>query len=197
MEEQYIYLSQRGFDEFVAQLKAYFVAQVEGMGLTHNDLTDELKQKIENAGDSSFTGNYNDLTSLPTLDDHEIKGTLTSSELGLATIVWVNELIESLKALVSSAVNLKGSCKFAELPEPSESTYRDMYDVTDAFVTDDNFQVGPGKLYHAGTNVVVIRINDDEYKWDVFSGYINTSEFPLRSDFKEITSDHIRLEFAK
>lgn len=33
------------------------VDKVEGMGLSHNDLTDELKQKILTAGDSSFSGN--------------------------------------------------------------------------------------------------------------------------------------------
>lgn len=43
------------------------VDKVEGMGLSHNDLTDELKQKILTAGDSSFTGNYNDLTNKPDL----------------------------------------------------------------------------------------------------------------------------------
>lgn len=43
------------------------VDKVEGMGLSHNDLTDELKQKILTAGDSSFTGNYEDLTNKPDL----------------------------------------------------------------------------------------------------------------------------------
>ena len=43
------------------------VDKVEGMGLSHNDLTDELKQKILTAGDSSFSGNYNDLTNKPDL----------------------------------------------------------------------------------------------------------------------------------
>lgn len=43
------------------------VDKVEGMGLSHNDLTDELKQKILTAGDSSFTGNYDDLTNKPDL----------------------------------------------------------------------------------------------------------------------------------
>ena len=32
------------------------VDKVEGKGLSTNDLTDELKQKILNAGDSTFTG---------------------------------------------------------------------------------------------------------------------------------------------
>lgn len=43
------------------------VDKVEGKGLSTNDLTDELKQKILNAGDSSFSGDYNDLTNKPDL----------------------------------------------------------------------------------------------------------------------------------
>lgn len=43
------------------------VDKVEGKGLSTNDLTDELKNKILNAGDSSFSGNYNDLINKPDL----------------------------------------------------------------------------------------------------------------------------------
>lgn len=41
------------------------VDKVNGKGLSTNDLTDELLQKINNAGDSSFSGNYDDLTGKP------------------------------------------------------------------------------------------------------------------------------------
>ena len=42
------------------------VDKVEGKGLSTNDLTDELRQKILNAGDSSFSGQYSDLIGAPT-----------------------------------------------------------------------------------------------------------------------------------
>lgn len=42
------------------------VDKVEGKGLSTNDLTDELKEKILKAGDSSFSGNFNDLINKPT-----------------------------------------------------------------------------------------------------------------------------------
>ncbi len=43
------------------------VDAVEGKGLSTNDLTDELLTKLNNAGDSSFSGNYEDLTNKPDL----------------------------------------------------------------------------------------------------------------------------------
>lgn len=43
------------------------VDRIEGKGLSTNDLTNELLEKINNAGDSSFSGNYEDLTNKPDL----------------------------------------------------------------------------------------------------------------------------------
>lgn len=52
--------------------------------LSDNNLTDELKQKILDAGTGSFTGVYNDLIDLPTLNGITIKGALTLEQLGIA-----------------------------------------------------------------------------------------------------------------
>lgn len=61
------------------------VDKKEGYGLSKNDLTDELLEKINNAGDSSFSGNYNDLTNIPTLDGTQLKGPLTKEQLDIAS----------------------------------------------------------------------------------------------------------------
>lgn len=64
------YLDNNGLAHLWLLLKAKFsnkVDKVDGMGLSHNDLTDELVTKINNAGDSSFSGNYEDLTNKPDL----------------------------------------------------------------------------------------------------------------------------------
>lgn len=44
------------------------VDKVAGKGLSTNDLTDELLKKLQNAGDSTFTGNYSDLIGAPDID---------------------------------------------------------------------------------------------------------------------------------
>lgn len=50
------------------------VDKVEGKGLSTNDLTDELKQRILDAGSSSFTGVYDDLTTKPKINGKELVG---------------------------------------------------------------------------------------------------------------------------
>lgn len=71
------YLDQNGLLYFWNKVKAVFntkVDKVEGMGLSHNDLTDELKQKILDAGTGSFTGVYNDLVDKPKINNVELAG---------------------------------------------------------------------------------------------------------------------------
>lgn len=54
--------------------------------LSDNNLTDALVKKINEAGSSSFNGDYASLTSKPSIDGHEIAaGDQTAASLGLET----------------------------------------------------------------------------------------------------------------
>lgn len=90
------YLDLEGTSELVAKTKAFvrdgYVPKELKTGsasvykvLSDNNLTDELKKKIEDAGDSSFSGNYNDLTNIPTINGTSVTGAQTSASLGLAS----------------------------------------------------------------------------------------------------------------
>lgn len=78
---------------FLAKLKTLFVAKELKTGstdtykvLSDNNLTDELVTKIQNAGDSTFSGAYADLTGKPSIGGKEIaSGEQTAASLGLAT----------------------------------------------------------------------------------------------------------------
>lgn len=60
------------------------VDKVEGKGLSTNDLTDELKKKILDAGSSSFTGVYNDLLTKPKINGKDlVGGNNTLTDLGI------------------------------------------------------------------------------------------------------------------
>ena len=59
------------------------VDKVEGKGLSTNDLTDELKQKILDAGLSSFTGVYKDLVNKPKINGIELGEENALEDLGI------------------------------------------------------------------------------------------------------------------
>ena len=68
------FLDNNGLSHLVLLIKNMFVKKELKTGssstykvLSDNNLTDELVAKIQNAGNSSFSGNYNDLTNKPDL----------------------------------------------------------------------------------------------------------------------------------
>lgn len=91
---------------FLAKLKTLFVAKELKTGspntykvLSDNNLTDELVTKINNAGDSTFSGAYTDLTGKPAIGGKEIaSGNQTAASLGLATPADVTTAANNARA---------------------------------------------------------------------------------------------------
>lgn len=201
----YNYLDKSGLEDLWAKIKGKFVVQVPGKGLSTNDLTDELVEKINNAGDSSFSGDYDDLNYKPSIEGHDlIGGENSAASLGLATPndiatatsdmatqTWVegkgyattsnvNTLID---AAVATVYTPKGSVTdLSALAEKLTSgKVGDVYNITNAFTTDGTFVEGTGKSYPTGTNVVLISSSDTK-QWDVLAGNIDLSDYVTDDD---------------
>lgn len=84
---------------------------------------------------------------------------------------------QQIAAQISSTYKAAGSIEFASLPELNALIEGKVYNVTDAFTTNENFVEGTGKSYPAGTNVVCIDIGTDEFKWDVLAGMVDLSAY--------------------
>ncbi len=93
-----------------------------GKGLSTNDLTDELKAKILSAGDSTFSGDYNDLTNKPDLSIYgnkiesvKVNGvaqTITDKAVNIAVPTNNNQLTNGAgyqtASQVETAISAKG-----------------------------------------------------------------------------------------
>lgn len=69
------FLDLEGLTHLVGKIKELLRKKVDvvaGKGLSTNDFTDELKEKLMNAGNSSFSGNYEDLTNKPTIGNGKL-----------------------------------------------------------------------------------------------------------------------------
>lgn len=105
-----------GLSRAVENLKALFVAKEKKTGsqteykvLSDNNLTDELKQKILDAGSSSFTGAYSDLTGKPSIEGHEVKsGANTAASLGLETPSGAQSKADAAKSAAVTEVKALG-----------------------------------------------------------------------------------------
>ena len=83
---------------------------------------------------------------------------------------------DKISAAISAVYKPAGSTTFANLPAPAAGVLGNVYNVTDAFTTTDQFVEGAGKDYPAGTNVAIVQVGDD-YKYDVLSGVVDLSDY--------------------
>ena len=88
-----------------------------------------------------------------------------------------SKIDEKIATKVSSTYKAAGSINFASLPTPSAIEEGKVYNVSDAFTTDENFVESAGQNYPAGTNVVCINTTDGVYKWDVLAGFVDLSNY--------------------
>ena len=269
----YKHLDKTGLTHLWAKIKEKFVlkelktdSDSEYKVLSDNNLTDELKQKILNAGDSSFDGQYTSLTGKPSIEGHELaSGNQTAASLGLATSsdistatedmatqTWVTEqgyqnssqvqqaittattdmatqtwvtgqnyattsaltsatadmatktwvtsqdyaTTTNVNTLISQAVSTvytpKGSlADISTLTTLAASgKVGDVYNISSEFTTTNVFIEGIGKKYPAGTNIVLVEV-EDEKKWDVLAGSVDLSAYVKSSEMVAITDGEI------
>jgi len=105
----------------------------------------------------------------------------TADEAGGYKVEIKDKVDEAIAASISSVYKPAGSSAFADLPTPAKALLGNVYNVTDAFTTDDRFVEGAGQKYPAGTNVVVIKDGND-YKYDVLGSTIDLSNYYTKSE---------------
>ena len=104
-----------------------------------------------------------------------INGTL-ADKANSADVYTKQQTDDKISAAISSVYKPAGSTTFANLPAPAAGVLGNVYNVTDAFTTTDQFVEGAGKDYPAGTNVAIVQVGDD-YKYDVLSGVVDLSDY--------------------
>ena len=245
----YKHLDKTGLTQLWAKIKEKFVLKEHKTGssteykvLSDNNLTDDLKEKILNAGDSSFDGQYTSLTGKPSIEGHElVSGNQTAASLGLATPsdistatadmatqTWVTEkgyqtstqvqqaittatadmatqtwvtsqnyaTTSNVNTLISQAVSTvytpKGSlADISTLTTLAASgKVGDVYNISSEFTTTADFVEGVGKVYPAGTNIVLVEVEEAK-KWDVLAGSVDLSAYVKSSEMVAITDGEI------
>ncbi len=96
------------------QILTNFVKKEAGKGLSTNDLTDELLEKIQNAGTSEFDGSYNSLTNQPQINGITLTGNKTLEDLGIAKAIT-----DAIGEVTQISFEIKDS--FENLPDPGET----------------------------------------------------------------------------
>lgn len=84
---------------------------------------------------------------------------------------------EQVVASIGTVYKPQGSLAFASLPvQPAEQYQGFVWNITDAFVTDNRFLEGAGEDVAAGANVACVYDNG-QYKYDLLGSFIDVSKF--------------------
>lgn len=87
------------------------------------------------------------------------------------------EVDQQISAAIGATYKPAGTIAFESLPALSATEEGKVYNINNAFTTTENFVEGVGVSYPAGTNVVCIDVGEDEFKWDVLSGFVDLSAY--------------------
>lgn len=97
-------------------------------------------------------------------------------------IVYVEKQIDKV---ISGVYVPGGSVLFKDLPSLTENHYGKVYDIKDAFTTTNDFMEGSGKKYGPGTNVVIIKDDNNNLKYDCLAGLVDTTDIYNQIDTKQ------------
>lgn len=117
-----------------------------------------------------------------------------SNGAGYQTASDVNTLIDQK---VQAMIVPKGKILFAALPTPASTNLGWMWNVVDAFTVDSRFiEYDPQvtKTYPANSNVYVVNDGTEQapvYKFDVYDGYIDLSNYATLDDVETLTTADI------
>ena len=145
------------------------------------------KTEIDDKGFLTSTDIANKADKATTLAGYGIADAYTKTETYAKTEVYNKNEVDGK---LSSVYKPAGNTTFANLPTPSASNLGNVYNMNEAFTTDDRFLVSEPTQYPIGTNVVVVQV-DSAYYFDVLAGFVDLSGYLKKTDMVAITNQEI------
>ena len=106
------------------------------------------------------------------------------------------ELQQEINEKLSTVYKPQGNTTFeALIRPPTKEILGYVYNLTGQFTTDSYFVEGPGHDYPAGTNVAVVS-DSGIYKYDVFSGMLDLSDYIKEEEIVAISNEQIESLFS-
>ena len=170
-------LNKPGYDE---------VVDIEKLNDNFDAIDAKLIQKATQSADGLLSAT--DKKKLDNIEDYANKIIVDTELSSSSTNPVQNKVVKSyveqtasqvqdaIRSAITGVYTPKGSIAFASLPVPVAGKVGWVYNIKDAFTTDNHFIEGEGRDYPAGTNVVCAEISAGDYGWDVLAGTIDLTE---------------------
>lgn len=213
-EELMKFLDSAGLTQLWNEITSAFVKKAEGMGLSANDFTDDLKAKLDtiNVKDIKVNGEkvqadnegavaltipggalaekdkvaVDDFAdALLTAFNKKANSAASLAGYGISDAYTKEQTDNAIKTAVARVYKIQGSIAFENLPVEGMAA-GDVYNITQDFTTDNRFVEGTGHKYPAGTNVCWT-----DTGWDAMAGVYDFSGFVKKDSLAAITPEEI------
>lgn len=90
------------------------------------------------------------------------------------------QVAQAINQKIAAVYKPAGSCAFEALPDPSAEAEGNVYNITNAFTTNDKFLEGAGKKYKAGADVGIVAVKeggDTKYMYNVFANFVDLTGY--------------------
>lgn len=179
--------------ELSATLQATIDSKIDGSEVySKTEVDDAITNAVGDLGDLARL----DVVTADQLDaalTNRIEDTYTKNETYSKDEAYSKEEVDAAIAnQVASVYKPAGSATLATLPELSAAVLGNVYNMTEGFVTTEDFLDGAGDKVSAGTNIVVVSPEPDVYKFDVFTGELDLSDYVKFDDIQVATSAQIQ-----
>lgn len=133
--------------------------------------------------DSKPTYQYSEIQNTPSLGTAAAKDFDNSVIDGSSNLVTGDAVHDAIDNAVSGAYKHAGTKTCAELISSLlvKANAGNVYNMTDSGTTTSDFIEGAGLPIRAGDNVGVAKIDENTYKFDLLSGFVDTSNFITKS----------------
>lgn len=128
--------------------------------------------------------------------DTHLASSITTVLAAKMTTARAQELVDKN---VGKAYKPGGNATLATLPAADAAHFGYVYNMTEEFTTTDNFIEGAGKIFTAGSEVAIVEVEGSDpmvYKYNVLSGYIDTTKFAAQSSFATVKAAVENLSIA-
>ena len=167
----------------INQTKTELTGEIERVETDLNDKVTVVDGKVNtaqqsaNTAQSSATTAYNTAQSAVGLANTANQTANTANATASEALSTAQEALGKVNSQTGVFVPKGTVASISELPTPSASNVGWVYNVSSAFTTNSNFVEGAGKSYPANENVAVVEPSPGVYKYDVFSGTIDLSNY--------------------
>lgn len=176
----------------VAKIKLFNsgVTQFYANGQTVLELGPNALNVLNKKIDHVATPTDNDQAANKEYVDNAVASKANSADVYAKTETYSKTELDSK---LSAVYKPGGSVLFSELPTPSAETLGFVYNLKEAFITDDRFIASTPVPYPIGTDVAVIAVPGDPitYKFDVMAGFVDLSGYMKTTDMVAITNQEI------